>query len=158
MSRAITKIHFPRTRLAELVARSGGMSREQAVEAANASAESLRELAFQTIEITIRDIEAGVACAKNNRLDAAGMKEILDHADRLVTMTSMFELDMLEEVLKSLCDVIAALTAQACEDAAPILVHVQAMRLLAPGGAELDIEPARHILSNLAKVRHRYCA
>jgi len=156
MTRVAKMIHFPTTRLTELVARGGGVTREQAVEDAKKSVENLRDLALETIESAIRAIEAIAYSAKHNRLDGAAMKEVLIKADQLVTITATFGLDGLESVVKSLCDVTDGLLALGSNDAAPIIVHVQAMRLLAPGSASLDAEQSQRVLSELTKVREHF--
>jgi len=156
MTRVAKMIHFPTTRLTELVARGGGITREQAVEEAKKSVEDLRGLALEAIENAICAIEAVAYSAKRNRLDSAGMKEILIKADHLVTITATFGLDTLERIVKSLCDVTDGLLTLGSNDAAPIVVHVQAMRLLAPGSAPLDAEQSQQVLFELTKVRAHF--
>jgi hypothetical protein len=156
MKRVAKMIHFPTTRLTELVARGGGITRDQAIEDAKKGVEDLRDLALETIENAIRAIEAVVYSAQGNRLAEADMKEVLVQTDHLVTITATFGLDTLESVLKSLCDVTDGLLTLGSNDAAPIVVHVQAMRLLAPGGARLDAEQSQHVLSELTKVRAHF--
>jgi hypothetical protein len=41
-------------------------------------------------------------------------------------------------------------------DAAPIVVHAQSMRLMAPGGAALSQAETDHILAELAKIKRHY--
>ena len=41
-------------------------------------------------------------------------------------------------------------------EAAPVIVHVQSMRLMMPGGAELGETQVAYILAELAKVRMHY--
>jgi hypothetical protein len=156
MKRVAKMIHFPTTRLSELAARSGGISRELAVEEAKKSVESLRELGIEAIETALRAIEAIAYSAKANKLAAADMKEILHQADHVVTMAATFGLDTLECAVKSLCDVTDGLLTRESNDAAPIIVHVQTMRLLAPGSAPLDVEQSQRVLSELTKVRAHF--
>jgi hypothetical protein len=156
MKRAVKMIHFPVTRLTELAARSGGILREQAVEEAKKSIDSLRDLALETIEVSLRAIEAIAYSAKDKHLGRDDMKEILAQADHVVTMTATFGLDTLECAAKSLCDVTDGLLTRESTDAAPIVVHVQTMRLLAPGGMALDAEQSQRVLSELTKVRAHF--
>jgi hypothetical protein len=142
--------------LTELAARSGGITRENAVDAARASVESLRDLALETIEAAIRAIEAVAYGAKRGALPPEDMKEILMQADHVVTMTATFGLETLECAAKSLCDVADGLMARGAGDAAPILVHVQTLRLLSPGAAPLDEEQTRYLLSELTRVREHF--
>jgi hypothetical protein len=156
MTRASKIIHFPTTRLTELVSRGGGITRELAVEEAKKSVEDLRDLALETIEQAIGAIEAIAYSAKRNRMDKVDMKEVLIKADHLVTITATFGLRALEDVLKSLCDVTDGLLALSSNDAAPIVVHVQAMRLLAPDSPPLDTEQSKRVLAELSKVREHF--
>jgi hypothetical protein len=156
MTRAMKMIHFPKTRLSELAARSGGVERELAVEEAKKSIEDLRDLALETIEAAIRAIETIAYSAKRNQLAQSEMKEVLRLADQVVTMAATFGLESLECAVKSLCDVTDGLLTRESNDAAPIVVHVQTMRLLAPGGATLDAEQTQRVLSELTKVRAHF--
>lgn len=156
MTRATKMIHFPVTRLAELVARNGGVTRDHAVEEAKKSIEGLRDLALETIESALKEIEATVYGAKRKKLEAAKMREILMQADHIVTMTGTFGLETLEAATKSLCDVVDGLMTRGSDDAAPIMVHVQTMRLLAPGSTALNEEQVQHLLGELTKVRTHF--
>ncbi len=156
MTRAMKMIHFPVTRLTELVARNGGVTREHAVEEAKKSIEGLRDLALETIEAALKEIEAAVYGAKRRKLDSKAMREILIQADHIVTMTATFGLETLECATKSLCDVVDGMMTRGSDDAAPIMVHVQTMRLLAPGSAPLNEEQSQCVLSELTKVREHF--
>jgi hypothetical protein len=156
MKRTAKMIHFPTTRLTELAARSGGITRDQAVEEAKKSVESLRDLALETIEAAIRAIEAIAYSAKRNWMSQADMKEILTQSDHVVTMAATFGFDALECAVKSLCDVTDGLITRESTEAAPIIVHVQTMRLLAPGSAALNDEQSQYLMSELSKVREHF--
>jgi hypothetical protein len=156
MKRVAKMIHFPVTRLSELAARNGGITREHAVEAAKASIEGLRDLALETIGDALRAIETVAYSAKRNALSREDMKDILMQADHIVTMTATFGLETLECAAKSLCDVADGLLTRESGDAAPIIVHVQTMRLLAPGSAPLNEEQSQCVLSELTKVREHF--
>jgi hypothetical protein len=156
MASATKMIHFPVTRLSELAARNGGVLRDQAVEEAKKSVESLRDLALETIEMALRAIEAVAYSAKRGKLSAADTKEILTQTDHIVTMAATFGMDDFECAAKSLCDVADGILTRGSDDAAPILVHVQTLRLLAPGGPALDAEQCQYLLSELTKVRTHF--
>lgn len=149
-------IHFPTTRLAELAARSGGIERQQALENAQKSVEELRELAEGAIDGGIRAMEAVVYAARHNRLLSSELKQILIRADQLVSLTATFGLLALEGAAKSLCDVAHGMIGGQLQDAAPILVHVQALRLFAPGNGTPTAEQSQRILSELARVRAHF--
>ncbi|HTQ14608.1 MAG TPA: hypothetical protein VMH86_12110 [Rhizomicrobium sp.] len=156
MTRVVKKVHFPTTRLAKLAARPGGVARDQAVEEAKKSIEDLRDLALETVENAIRAVEALAYSSRGGRIAEADLREILKLSDQAVTMAETFDLGNLAEVAKSLCDVADGLLANKLNDAAPILVHVQSMRLVAPGSPELGAEHIAHVLSELTRVRTHF--
>lgn len=149
-------VHFPKTRLSELVARPGGIARDIAVEEAGKSIDSLRGHAVNTIEKATADIEAILQTAKGGRLTPDGMRSVLHGADNIVTMAATFSMATLVSIGKSLCDIADGLLSHDITDVAPVAVHVQAIRLAAPGRPELGAEAANHILAELTKVRTHY--
>ncbi len=154
---AIAKmVHFPKTRLSELVARSGGVARDIAVEAAGKSIDTLRGHAVTTIEKATADIEAILQTAKEGRITPDGMRNVLRGADNIVTMAATFSMATLVNIGKSLCDMADGLLSHDMTDVAPVAVHVQAIRLAAPGKPELGADAANHILAELSKVRAHY--
>jgi len=152
MSAGTKRTYFPKTRLSQLAARPGGVSRDSAIENALEAMEEMRDECTVAIETAIAAIEAILYAARNG-LNEAQMKDILGHADRVVTLAGTFGYGLLDTAVRSLCDVTdGLLPAQACE-IAPIAVHVQAMRLMAPGSAKLSDIEAGHIFAELSKVR-----
>ena len=156
MTRVAKKVHFPKTRLSELVARSGGVARDRAVDNALKNIDMLRDHAVTTIESATADIEAILQTARNGRIAPESMRNVLRGADSIVTMAATFGMTTLENIGKSLCDIADGLLGHDMTDAAPIRVHVQAIRLAAPGKPELGDAQASHILSELMKVRAHY--
>ena len=156
MTRVAKKIHFPVTRLAELAARPGGVTRTTALEEAAKSVQSMLDIGLETTNHALTSIETIAYSAKNGRLESDDMQSILRQADHIVTMAATFGFDGLEEASKSLCDVTYGLISRGMPDAAPVVVHVQSMRLMMPGGPELSEEAVAHILGELAKVRQHY--
>jgi|HubBroStandDraft_6_1064221.scaffolds.fasta_scaffold1094985_1 hypothetical protein len=156
MTRVAKKIHFPTTRLAELAARPGGVTRTTALEAAAKSVQSMLDIGLETTNYAMTSIEAIAYSAKNGRLEPDDMQNVLRQADHIVTMAATFGFAGLEEASKSLCDVTDGLICRGMLDAAPVIVHVQSMRLMMPGGAELGEVEVGYILAELAKVRLHY--
>jgi hypothetical protein len=150
------KTSFPRTRLSQLAARSGGIAREQAVEAAMESVESLRGEGDEAIKSSIAAIEAIMNHARNGQLATDRIQEILPYADQIVTLAATFGYDSLAKVMRSLCDVADGLIRAGLRDAAPIAVHVQSMLLLMPGSTALSAEQVEVVLGELAKVLTHY--
>jgi hypothetical protein len=156
MARVAKKIHFPKTRLTELASRSGGVTRDRAVEEAFKSIDNLRDHAVSTIDTATTSIENILRAAKGGHITKDEMRKVLRGADNIVTMAGTFGMETLEKIGKSLCDIADGLLSHSTQDIAPIAVHVQAIRLAAPGKPELAAPAASHILSELAKVRAHY--
>lgn len=152
----MTKIHFPVTRLAELAARSGGITRDIALEEAGKCVQNLLGAGLETIEAATKSIETIAYGAKNGQLSAGEIKSILRSSDHIVTMAATFGFATLEEIGKCLCDVADGLLSRGLTHAAPIVVHVQAMRLAAPKASELGESETVHVLAELARVRDYY--
>jgi hypothetical protein len=156
MTRVAKKIHFPTTRLAELAARPGGVTRTTALEEAAKSVQSMLDIGLETTHHALTSIETIAYSAKNGELQPGDMQNILRQADHIVTMAATFNFAGLEEAAKSLCDVADGLISRGMSDAAPVIVHVQSMRLMMPGGAGLSEDAVAHILGELARVRQHY--
>ena len=150
------KTSFPRTRLSQLAARSGGIAREQAVEAAMESVESLRGEGDEAIKSSIAAIEAIMKHARNGHLPTERIQGILPYADQIVTLAATFGYESLAKVMRSLCDVADGLVRAGLRDVAPIAVHVQSMQLLIPGSTALSAEQVEVVLGELGKVLAHY--
>jgi len=146
------KIHFPKTRFAELAARAGGVVRETAVEEALNNIEASRDESDAVIESSIAAIEA-IAYSAGAELPAPQMREILRFADQIVTLAGLFRYHDLDAAARSLCDLTDGLLNAGLSDSAPVIVHAQALRLMAPGAAMLTApEEAQRILDGLRRI------
>jgi hypothetical protein len=153
MAKTKKKIFFPKIRLAELVARGGGISRDQAVEGAKSQLEEMRGKADIEIQRSIAAMEVIVGAQKTAPLDSEKMTAILRHADQIVTLAGTFGYEELDVAAKSLCDITDGLLRGGQYDHKPIAVHVHTLRLLGPGApASLSPEHAQILLGELAKV------
>src|SRR4051812_41373493 len=94
--------HFPKNRLAELVGRFGGISREDAVAAAAQELEVMRPQSDKAIIATIAELEKIVTGA-TKRCDDAMIKELLPHCDQIVTLAGTFGYVALDKAARSLC-------------------------------------------------------
>jgi len=146
------KILYPKTRLAELLEQPGGVDRDAAVAEAVRAIETMREDCSEAIGRTISRIEGILERQKAGKLAAGATREILSHADRIVTLAGTYGYAQLDAVARSLCDVIAALESAGSNAAEPIAVHVKALRLLAPGGTAPQPAESERMLSELGKV------
>jgi len=146
-------IHFPTTRLSEMVARAGGVSRSDAVEGAMAQMESMRGESDNVIEAAISAVEAvALAASARGKFTKAQMLDILRYGDQIVTLAGTFGYAPLDIASRSLCDVTDGLLGAGLDDPAPILVHVQAIRMMAPRATPLKTEEIEKILAELKKV------
>jgi hypothetical protein len=147
---------FPETRLAKLAARPGGLMRDIAIENAMQAVEAMRGEGDEAIRHEMDAIDKVMTGIQNNKIPAAAMKQILHHADLIVTFSATFGYEALARCMRSLCDVADGLLNGGLEDAAPIAVHVRSMRLLAPGSATLSAQQAEVVLGELAKILTHY--
>lgn len=155
MGRAV-KTFFPKTRLSELAARPGGIARDAAIESANKSIEVMRGDADAAISASIAELETVVRGAKGGNLVDADLHAILRFGDQIVTLAGTFGYDALDLVARSMCDLADGMLGVGIYHAAPVVVHVQSMRLLMPGGMILPPEVIEKIHSELAKVVVHY--
>jgi hypothetical protein len=151
--KAKKKIFFPKTRLSELAARAGGMLRDDALDGAMASLETMRAQSDGEIRKSIAAME-GIVFAREtgDMLDDAQMLSILTHADQVVTLAGTFCYAALDSAARSLCDITDGLMRAGMHNRKPVAVHVQTLHLLAPGGMVLSPEHAEKMLGELAKV------
>lgn len=156
MSRKPRKTFFPKTRLSELVARPGGIPRDIAIEGAVAAIQELRGESDKMIMLLIGAIEELIGCSKKGQMSEHDMIQVLKYADQIVTLSGTFGYQFLDVAVKSLCDVTDGLVRSNLRDVAPIAVHIQSMRLLAPGVNSLTPEQAGKVLTELAKILTHY--
>jgi hypothetical protein len=151
------RIHFPKTRLAELAARPGGPPRDIAIEGALKSLESMRGESDNEIVKSIAAMEKAVFDPANKgKLTDDQMVLVLRGADQIVTLAGTFGYAALDVAARSLCDVADGLLQARMHDIEPIAVHVQSLRIVAPGGPKLSEENVVKILEELAKVNKHF--
>ena len=150
------KTFFPQTRLSQVATSPGGIARDEAIAGALKSVESMRQQGDAEILRVMALIDQIVAGAGRVGLGAASLRAILLHADQIVTLAGTFGYDALDKVMRSMCDVADGLLHAGLSDVAPVAVHAQSMRLMAPGASSLsDVETAR-VLAGLAKILKHY--
>jgi hypothetical protein len=151
--KAKKKVHFPKTRLTELVARAGGMTRDDALDSAMKSIESMRAQSDAEIRNSIAAMEDIVfARGAGDTLEQEQIAAVQRHADQVVTLAGTFCYDALDAAARSLCDIADGLLRAGLNHRQPIAVHVQTMHLMAPGVMTLSPEHSEKMLSELAKV------
>jgi hypothetical protein len=144
--------HFPKNRLTELVGRFGGMTRDDAVEAATREIEILRPEADKRIEAGIAELERIVADTPRDGASPAMMTSLLPVADQIVTLAGTYGYEALDHAAKNLCDLLDALITQEKNDLASIRVHVQTIRMVAPSSPKLPAQHIEVLLVELQKV------
>jgi hypothetical protein len=150
------KTYFPQSRLSEIAARSGGIARDEAVAGALESVETMRVECDEEIGRSMASIEAIVAASNGKSLHADDMRKILQYADQIVTLAGTFGYTALDKAMRSMCDVTDGLLQARLSDAAPVIVHAQAMRLMAPGSTVLSPGETARMLDELAKILVHY--
>jgi len=154
MAAKAKKVFVPKTRLAELVGRAGGIHRDIAIESATDSIQGMREQADAEIRKAIAALETVVfARDADDTLTDDEMLGILRQGDHIVTLAGTFGYAALDAAARSMCDVAAGLHRAKLNSRQPVAVHVQTMHLLAPGKMTLSTEHADKMLGELAKVR-----
>ena len=149
------KIYFPKIRLTELVMKPGGMTRDDAVAEAIRNVQSISGEGDAVMVASILELEKIVA-ASGGKLDAAKLDAVLVHADQIITLSGTFGYDTLDRATRSLCDTVECLQAAKSDAVAPVAVHVDAMRLFAPGKVVATGAAAEAVLTELALVQAHY--
>ena len=136
--------------------RPGGIARDDAI---GNAIENLRAESAESnlvIEQAIAAIAAIASNAKGNVLPEADMKAILIQADEIVTVAGTFGYEHLDRAAKGLCDIADGLIRAQRTDAAPIHVHVMALRLFSPTAAAPSSAEAEKVIRELASVTAFY--
>ncbi|HEY0282428.1 MAG TPA: hypothetical protein VGC27_07385 [Rhizomicrobium sp.] len=150
------KIVRVKNRLAGILRSPGGISRTEAVTAATASIESLREEYVKLIPLEIAALETIVAEAGADEIDARDIERLLDRAGRLLTLSGTFGYSLLDAVAKCFCDLAAGMIEKGITCTGPITVHLRAMRLVCPGSPALAEAESRGILDELLKIHAHF--
>jgi hypothetical protein len=151
MSRA-KKVYFPKIRLQEMLNRPGGISRDQALEGAIANLDDMKGESNLIIEDAIAAIEASSAQVHGGQLSPEVMKEILEQSGQVVTLAGTFGYVALDRAARGLCDITDGLILAGLGDAAPVLVHVRALRMFAPRSLPLSKDACEQVLAELEKI------
>ncbi len=140
-----------KSRLSELVDQFGGLSREEAVQAATQNLEGMRAETDQAIVSAIGQLEAiviGAATCSGAELTG----QMLPLCDRIVTLAGTFGYAALDKAARSLCDLLDGLSGQGKSDPASVRVHVQTIHMFAPGANPLGEQRTAVLLFELHKL------
>ncbi|HVZ27726.1 MAG TPA: hypothetical protein VG798_03640 [Rhizomicrobium sp.] len=148
------KVHFPVLPLQEAVSRPGGITRENALEAAQENVREISGEADQTIETAILALEAMRPAGGNFTVEQ--LRSVLAKGDEIINLAGTFGYVSLDRATRSLCDITDGLIQAGKGDFAPVAVHVRAMRLFSPLATAPGPEQSVLILEELAKVTAHY--
>lgn len=141
-----------KNRLGQKLRMTGGVSREAAMAAAGQNVESLRESFVAAIPDEIAALEEILHQSGRQHIDKQTLDAMLCRADQMLTLSGTFGFDQLDEVIKRFCDLAIGMMEKDIDKLAPVEVHLHAMRLVCPGGAEVGKEEASHMLKSLERV------
>ncbi len=139
--------------LGELLSIPGGIGREEAVEEATKLIEELREDFEKAIPVEITTLEDIVALA-GPTVSPRHLSMILDAVDPLLTLSGTVGSETLDAVVKRFCDLCAGMLEKGISAAAPLQVHLRAMRLV--WKTDLSEEAAAEILEELTRIHTHY--
>ena len=147
------RVFLPPSNLKDQLSRAGGKSRDEAVNAAIAGVEMLREKSMGAIELAIEAVEAVAEQGTNGALSESNLKDVLRNADEIVELAGTFRLQNLDAAGRSLCDLVGLLLKSSPYPAEPIAVHARALRLFAPGRPSLSAAQIEVVMGELARFR-----
>lgn len=156
MTAPTPKITQVPNRLAVLLKKPGGVTREQALQDASGRVEKLRARFVEAVPKEITALEAMLA-VYGPSVPAEGLEALLNRAGQILTLSGTFNLDTLDVVVKRFCDFAIAMLDQKIDAAAaPLHVHLRAMRLVSPGAPSISAGEIEHMMSGLARVHSHY--
>jgi hypothetical protein len=149
-------ITYPKLKLAAQLREAGGMAVVDAVKAAKANLEDIREDCLSQLQAA-----ASAAVAAYQRMpasfEAAPLQELYSIAARAVGVGAVCGAPGADAALVSLCDLLDRLSTSGRWDLQAVAVHVQTLQLLASdGGQDLDDDAVSYLLAGLQKVSARY--
>lgn len=153
----IVKIIPVKNRLRQLLYAPGGVSREEALATAGSNVETLRNEFVAAIPLEIAALEAILAASGRKHISKDELDAMLRRAGQLLTLSGTFGFGLLDDVVKRFCDLALGMIEKNIDKAAPVQVHLRAMRLVCPGGPTLSVEDAGHMLKSLERVHAHLC-
>lgn len=143
----------PPNRLAKMIKERGGLLAQDAIAAAEAGVESLREASLSALDETLAEIEARFGKAAENR-EAESFEALYVLASRIIDVSAFVAGTGLDRAAMSLCGL-----ADNCAEAEAwrwdaVDVHLNALKLLRSVGASLPAAQRDSMLQGLYKVSH----
>jgi len=157
VNKKYTGTYFPKTRLSKLIARPSSISLYAALENAHKAIESMRDEGDKAVMRSIAEIGDIVNTpTSGGEFSEGDLTGVLTRADQIVTLAETFSCVSLATIAKHLCDLIEGFLRTGTYDRAPVLVHVQALIMMAPGGASISDQQFQTMLGELSKVRKHF--
>lgn len=138
-------------RLAAILGKSGGISRNQAIENASKAVEKLRDDFTGALLREVMALESLVRGHKGPVSDKT-LREIELRSIAIYNLAATFGFKVLQDVAASLLDLIALMKPMTLRRIEPIAVHIQAARLASPDVLQLPESVAVALLDELKKV------
>ncbi|MDR7231574.1 hypothetical protein J2X45_002674 [Caulobacter sp. BE264] len=143
----------PPNRLAKMIKERGGLLAQDAIAAAEAGVESLREASLAALDETLAEIEARFSRAAEDR-EAESFEALYVLASRIIDVSAFVTGTGLDRAAMSLCGL-----ADNCAEAGvwrwdAVDVHLNALKLLRAAGASLPAAQRDSMLQGLYKVSH----
>lgn len=115
---------------------------DEAVRAADANLQSIRGQLVAEIEATVERIQAFGGAALRDPPDERALEQLYNLANSVIGMAGTAGLRALGRVCYSLCDLIDRLQTSRTWSATAVQVHLDSLRLLSAGTAEVEAEEA----------------
>jgi hypothetical protein len=135
----------------DMIRRPGGIDPERAISAAQTSVDGLREKLSVVLIDKVNQIERDTTCGLRHM-----SREELDDVEHIgkviFNLAGTYGYAGLQWVAVSLLDLLSVMRERNLFCIAPVSVHAQAARLLAPGMPELPRQNIEYILAELKKV------
>jgi hypothetical protein len=126
-------------RLADKIHQPGGMTEEEAVEAATANLESVRERTEHQLDVTLQQIRA-IGHGLQSPPDPAAVRELYSLSNSVVGIAGVYGMSGMSAVAYSLCDLVDRLRTVKTWNAASVRIHIDSLLLMQGGGPGRDQE------------------
>lgn len=137
--------------LAGLIDKPGGLRVSDAVAAAEANLESVRDAALERLDAILVEMDACAAAAPG--CEAAAVDTLYRLSNEVVGVAGVFGYPHMGEAAYSLCDLLDASRAAEAWRASAVGVHLRTLRLLRQqGGPSADATTCQAILEGLRQV------
>lgn len=144
----------PVNRLAAMIHKPGGLKESQAVAAAEANLEALREQTVERLDAVVAALTAEADALSG--FDADALDRMYRLSNEVVGVAGVFGYGHMGEAAYSLCELLDELRARESWSDAMVRVHLQTLRLLRQrGGPAADPQACAAILEGLRQVAAR---